>query len=290
MLDELQRIAGDIASRVGPSVVRVGSGGRGASGVVVGPGRIVTNAHNVVAREVAVRIGDGRRVEARVAGADMDGDLVVLEADVGDATALALATAPARIGQPVFAVAAAEAGSRVTFGLVSAVGQAFRGPRGRRITGSIEHTAAMAPGSSGSALVDVDGGLLGINTSRVGGGFYRAIPADEAFRSRLDRLAAGQDVERPRLGVTVAPAWAAQRMRAAVGLAPRDGILVREVDPDSPAAHAGISAGDLIVAVGGQAVDDADDLAAALESPSADLRIDVVRGEQALSVSAKVVA
>jgi S1-C subfamily serine protease len=289
MLEDLERIAGEVAARVGPSVVRIGRSGRG-SGVVVSTGRVVTNAHNLGAPEVSLRLTDGRAVAATVAGADVDGDLVVLSAELEGSPPLAIAERPARLGQPVFAVTAAEGGPRLTFGLVSALGQAFRGPRGRRIGGSIEHTAAMAPGSSGSALVDVNGELLGINTSRVGGGFYRALPADASFRARVDRLAAGQDVERPRLGVTVAPTWAAQRMRAAVGLAPRAGVLVRDVDEDSPAARAGISAGDLIVAVESRAVADADDLGAALEASTAELRIDIVRGEQQLSVSARLAA
>jgi S1-C subfamily serine protease len=79
-------------------------------------------------------------------------------------------------------------------------------------------------------------------------------------------------------------------MRAAVGLAPRAGVLVRDVDEDSPAARAGISAGDLIVAVESRAVADADDLGAALEASTAELRIDIVRGEQQLSVSARLAA
>ena len=102
---------------------------------------------------------------------------------------------------------------------MSSVARAFRGPRGRRITGSLEHTAPLVSGSSGSALVDGSGKLVGVNTNRLGGGFYLALPADASLKSRVDALARGENVERPHLGVAIAPSWVARRMRRAVGLA-----------------------------------------------------------------------
>lgn len=290
MLDELTKAAATIAEHVSPSIVRIGHGGRGGSGVVVTKGRVLTNAHNVYADEVMVRFSDGRQTMAQISGVDLDGDVAVLEVETGPTSAVPFSETAPSIGQPIFAVGATHRGPRVTFGLVSALGQAFRGPRGRRITGSIEHTAPMAPGSSGSALVDAEGRMVGLNTNRVGGGFYQALPADEALRARIETLAAGKVVERPRLGVTVAPAWAARRMRTAVGLAPRDGLLVREVEPNGPAARAGISVGDLLVAVNGVTLADPDDLAAAIESPTGTLGIDLVRGEQELTVTASTAA
>ena len=71
---------------------------------------------------------------------------------------------------------------RVTFGLVTTAGESFRGPRGRRIAGSVEHSAPLARGSSGGPLVDPAGNLVGLNTNRVGEGFYLALPADSALR------------------------------------------------------------------------------------------------------------
>ena len=87
------------------------------------------------------------------------------------------------LGQVVFAAARGRHGLRVSFGLVSGTGRSFRGPRGRRIAGSVEHTAPLARGSSGGPLVDAEGRLLGINTRRLGDGFYLAMPADAALRS-----------------------------------------------------------------------------------------------------------
>ena len=94
----------------------------------------------------------------------------------------------------------------------------------------------------------------------------------------MDALARGESPTRPRLGVAVAPSHVARRLRRSVGLPERDGILVRGVEDDSPAAAAGIQAGDLIVEVGGKPVTDADDLYAALGALELPFEVKVVRG------------
>jgi serine protease Do len=181
---------------------------------------------------------------------------------------------------PVFALAnPGGRGLRVTFGFVSGVERTFRGPRGRRITGSVEHTAPLRPGSSGGPVLDAEGRLLGINTNRLGEGFYLAIPADEALRGRVDALARGESVAQPRLGIGVAPGHVARRLRRAVGLPDADGLLIREVMEGSPAALAGLAQGDLVVAAEGRPVRTIDDLFDAL--PAAEggtVELNVVRG------------
>ncbi len=118
---------------------------------------------------------------------------------------------PPQLGTPVFALAdPGGRGLRLTLGFITGVERSFRGPRGRRITGSIEHDAPLLPGSSGGPIVDSDGRLLGLNTNRLGEGFYLAIPADEALRSQVDALARGESTERVRLGIGVAPMHVAQ--------------------------------------------------------------------------------
>jgi serine protease Do len=138
----------------------------------------------------------------------------------------------------------------------------------------------MAPGSSGSALVDMEGRLVGLNTNRIGGGFYLAIPTDTTLQARVTALGRGESPERPRLGVGLAPSGAARRMRQAVGLPERDGLLVREVVADSPAAKGGIETGDLLVSAAGKPLADADDLSDALAAAGAggELELGVVRG------------
>jgi S1-C subfamily serine protease len=176
----------------------------------------------------------------------------------------------------------------VTLGFVSSVARSFRGPGGRRIAGSIEHTAPLAPGSSGGALTDGEGRLIGLNTNRIGEGFYLALPADATLRSRVEALGRGESAERPRLGVAIAPNHVARRLRRSVGLPERDGILVRGVEDGSAAAGAGIEVGDLIVSAGGRDIRDADDLQDALASLELPYDIVVVRGadEKTLKVTA----
>jgi serine protease Do len=186
----------------------------------------------------------------------------------------------------VFAAAATSGGGpRVTFGTISAVERSFRGPGGRRIGGSVEHTAPLAPGSSGSALLDADGHLVGLNTNRIGEGFYLALPADAALRGRVEALGRGESVERPRLGIAVAPGRVARHLRQSVGLPDRDGILVRDVEDDSPASRAGIREGDLIVEIGGQAVTEADQLQEILATTPMPFEVKVVRGTDERTVS-----
>ena len=287
-MDELQSGFEAVAAGAGGSVVRLGRS-RGGAGVVIGPGAILTNAHNVRGDTTTVYFADGRETKAEVAGIDVDGDLAVLSADTGSATSIEWSERTPAIGTAVFAVTANGSGPRVTFGYVSSVARAFRGPRGRRISGSVEHTAPLTPGSSGSPLLDRDGRLLGLNTNRVGGGFYLALPADETLRVRIAALQRGESAERPRLGIAIAPSWVANRMRRAVGLPERDGVLVREVEPDSPAAAAGIREGDMLFEAAGRPLTDPDDLYDALGSldGGATLKLGVVRGAEELSVEAR---
>ena len=281
LLDEIQAGIRQQADGAGASVVGVGQRWGIGSGVVLSPGRILTNAHNVRGDQVTVTFADGHTAEGTVAGRDVDGDLAVVDVDTGDAPALAWAAdASAGIGMPVFALSnPGGRGLRVTFGFVSGVDRTFRGPRGRRITGSLEHTAPLLPGSSGGPVIDGEGRLLGINTNRLGEGFYLAIPADAELRGRVDALAGGASATTPRLGVAIAPGHIARRWRRAVGLPDVEGLLIREVAEDSPAGRAGLAQGDLLTAAGGQPLRTADDLFDALQAAgSGTIELTVVRG------------
>jgi serine protease Do len=282
ILDEIHASIAALAQGAGSSVVGIGQRWGAGSGIVLSEGRVLTNAHNVRGDQVTVTFADGRTAEGSVAGHDIDGDLAVIEVDTGEVPALPWATdAPAGIGMPVFALAnPGGRGLRVTFGFVSGIDRAFRGPRGRRITGSVEHTAPLLPGSSGGPVLNAAGQLLGINTNRLGEGFYLAIPANEALRGRVDALARGQSASPPpRLGIEIAPRNVARRLRRAVGLPDTEGLLIREVTEGSPAARAGLAQGDLIVAAAGRQVNTVDDLFDALQTGRADgIELNVVRG------------
>ncbi len=284
-LADLGREIGEIAERIGPSVVGIGNRWRGGSGVVIAQNRVLTNAHNLHGDEVTVTFADGRTADARPLGVDADGDLAVLDVATDGAPALEPGADAPGIGTPVVALGNPNGhGPRVTFGFVSGTGRSFRGPRGRRVAGAVEHTAPLMPGSSGGPIVDLDGRLLGINTNRIGKGFYQAIAADGALRDRLAALGRGDSPTRRRLGVGLAPSHVARQLRRAVGLPERDGLLVREVEDGSPAAAAGIAEGDLIVSVGGTAITNADDLFDALAGEGA-LEVGLVRGAEEITVT-----
>jgi len=283
VLEELQQAVAGAAERVGPSVVGLGRGWGRGSGVVTAAGVVLTNAHVLRGEDVAVSFPDGRTEHGRVAGADADLDLAAITVDTGDAAPVAWEPERAEavgIGTAVFALAnPGGRGLRTTFGLVSATGRSFRGPRGRRIGGSIEHTAPLPRGSSGGPLVDAEGRLLGLNSVRVEGGLILALPADAAMRRRAEALATGAAASRPRLGVALAPPRAARRMRAAVGLPERDGLLVRGVEEESPAGRADLQRGDLLVGVNGGPLASVDELFDALEGGD-DLKLTVLRGTE----------
>jgi serine protease Do len=283
--EELSKATADVAARVAPSVVGVGAGG---SGVVVGPGLVVTNAHNIRRDEVVVTFADGRRAEGRPAGVDVDGDLAVVAVETDDAPALPVAGATVRMGDVVLALANPGGRAvRVSVGFVSALDVAFRGPGGRRVRGAIEHTAPLARGSSGGPVVDVLGNLVGIDTHRVGDGFYLALPADEDLKARVDALSRGEVPHRPRLGIAIAPPRVARRLRQSVGLPERDGLLVHAVEEGGAADRAGIRQGDLVVRVAGTTVTTVDELAAALEgsTPEASVEVLVVRGADEVTLA-----
>jgi serine protease Do len=272
------------AERVGPAVVGLGRGWGRGSGVVVADGRVLTNAHNLRGDEAAVRFADGRTENGRVAGVDADLDLAAIEVDTAGVEPVEWApeaVEPA-IGTAVLALAnPGGRGLRVTPGFVSSASGRFRGPRGRRIAGAIEHTAPLPRGSSGGPLVDVEGRLLGLNAVRREGGLILAVPADERLARRADGLWKGEPAGRPRLGVAIVPPRVARRLRRAVGLPERTGVLVRAVETGSPADRAGLRDGDLVVAVERRPLESVDALYDALEAagPDGELELTVVHGD-----------
>lgn len=282
LLQEIGTAIGGIADKVGPSVVGIGRGWGVGSGAVVAEGRVLTNAHVLRRDEATVQFAGDRRETGRALGVDPDGDLAVVEVDTGDAPALEWGDPDALVmGAPVFALAnPGGRGLRVTFGTVASANRSFRGPRGRRINGALEHTAPLPRGSSGGPLVDGEGRLLGINSIRLDGGLILALAADANARARVDRLAAGEEIKRPTLGIAVAPPYVARRLRRAVGLPEQAGVLVRAVKDDSPAGRAGVERGDLIVAAGDKPVAGIDDLYTAIDAADGELELRTLRGTE----------
>jgi serine protease Do len=279
-----QETIASLASDAGPAVVGLRGRARRGTGLVVARDRVLTLARNLRREGVSVTFADGGQQDARLLGIDHDLGIAVLAAPTGEAPVLSFVEAaePPAIGASVFALAdPGGRGLRVTSGAVTSSPRSLRGPRGRVLDGLIEHTAPLPRGSGGGPLLDAEGKVLGLNAVRVDDGLILALPA-AAIRERLDELVEGRERPRRRLGVAIVPPRAARRLRRAVGLPERDGVLVRGVLPDSAAARAGLERGDLIVSVGGERVDSVDSLFAALEraplgSPFA---VGIVRGEQ----------
>lgn len=280
---ELEAAAAAIRDQALPAVVGVGSRWPSGSGIVFGAGLVVTSAHNIHSENPSVHFADGGVRQATAVAVDVRGDLAVITVPTNGAREAGWSEKVAQLGTPVFAAAnPGGRGPRLSFGVVSSQERDFRGPGGRPITGGFEHTAPLPHGSSGGPVLDLEGRLLGINTKRLGEGLYAAISADASLKARLAALAQGEVVARPYLGVGLLPGEVARRLRAAVGLPERSGILVQHLDEGGPAAQAGLARGDLLTSANGTALARVADLHRVLAgtSPGDKLRLELVRGTE----------
>ncbi len=257
--------AGRVYAAVADGVVAVQVGGGSGTGFVIDErGTIVTNAHVVgESTRASVRFGDsGATVDAEVLGSDPSTDLAVLRVDpsrVGTLRPLTFADSDAvRVGDEVVAIGHPFGLDRTaTAGIVSGLGREIQSPNGFSIDEVIQTDAAINPGNSGGPLVDGRGRVVGVNsqiaTAGAGGGNVGvgfAVPANTA-REVVPRLARGQAIERPYLGVTTAAVSA--------------GVEVQEVTPAGPARRAGLRAGDVIASVDGRSISEPDDITEALD-------------------------
>ncbi len=282
-LDEITATIESVARKVGPAVVGIN---RHGTGVVTADGFVVTNAHNLRGDETYVTFADGRTSVGRQAGVDLDGDIAAVAVDTSGAPVVEFSTQPAGLGQVVVALSNPRGrGLRATLGTVSSTGRGFRGPRGRRIAGSIEHTAPLARGSSGGPVLDREGRLLGINTNRLQEGFYQAIAATDDLRTRIGSLSRGEAPLRRRLGTAIAPPHMTNRLRAAAGLPEVDGLLVRGVEEEGAADRAGLRRGDVLLRAGDVPLTSVDALYEVLEGLGQTLELTVMRAAEELSVT-----
>lgn len=238
------------------------------SGVLISPdGYIVTNNHVVEgARTVRVTLADKRQFEAEVIGTDSSTDLAVVQIN-GDSDFPALALGASErvdVGDWVVAVGNPfRLTSTVTAGIVSALGRQIGIIEDQfRIENFIQTDAAINPGNSGGALVNLQGELVGINTAIASGsggyeGYGFAIPAALVERVATDLIAYGE-VRRGYLGVGIRDVNA--EMASEAGLEEVRGVYVDDVRDGGSAAESGVQAGDIILAVQGEAVDGTGDL------------------------------
>ncbi|HTI03997.1 MAG TPA: trypsin-like peptidase domain-containing protein [Gemmatimonadales bacterium] len=276
LLDAYSRAVSGVVERVTAAVVSVdvhhrrsrGPGretqGHGSGFVFTPDGFILTNSHVAHgATKTDVAFPDGRRLRAELVGDDPDTDLAVLRVDTAPHTVAPLGDSAAlRVGQVVIAIGNPLGfQSTVTAGVVSALGRSFRSVSGRLIDNVIQTDAALNPGNSGGPLLDSRGSVIGVNTAVIlpAQGICFAV-AVNTVKLAVGQLIAYGHVRRARIGVggqnVALPRLAVRAHR----LIQPSGVLITTIEPSSPAARAGLQAGDIIVAFDGQPVHGVDDL------------------------------
>jgi S1-C subfamily serine protease len=277
LLDAYSRAVIDVVETVSPAVVRLDvrpaepgrassrQGGTG-SGVIVSPdGLVLTNSH-VVGGGARIRAttAEGQNLTAQVVGDDPDTDLALVRinesltlpfAPLGDSRRLRRGQLVIAIGNPLGFE------STVTAGVVSALGRSLRASSGRLIDDLIQTDAALNPGNSGGPLVSSHGEVVGINTAIIAGaqGICFAVAANTAKLVLGEFLRHGR-VRRGYIGISAQQTRLPRRLRHQAEVTQDSAVVVANVEPSSPAARAGLIAGDVLLAVDGQPVTGADDL------------------------------
>ncbi|MCC6161770.1 MAG: DegQ family serine endoprotease [Acidobacteria bacterium] len=269
------------------------TGGLGSGVIVRADGYVLTNHHVIDgAEQVTVELTDGRSFKADVVGSDAASDLAVLKLEnasnlrtlsLGDSNAVAVGDVVLAVGNPL------GVGQTVTMGIVSAKGRATGGTTYEDF---IQTDAPINQGNSGGALVNTDGELIGINSQilspsggNIGIGF--SIPANMA-RNVMTQLIDHGSVRRGMLGVTIQPVTS--ELATSLGLSGARGALVNGVQPNTPAASAGLRRGDVITRVNGEDIKDYNDVRnrVAQTQPGTELSLDVVRGGKTQAFTVKV--
>ncbi|MFC8530252.1 trypsin-like peptidase domain-containing protein [Nocardia sp. NPDC057227] len=270
-----------VADAVLPSVVSirvtVGDNGATGSGVVIdGAGYVVTNNHviSMAAQDtsgraaIQVTFNDGTRVPARIVGRDPKTDLAVIKVEANNLTVAQLGRSEeVQVGDDVLAVGSPLGLSKtVTSGIVSALHRPVKlsgeGSDTNAVIDAVQTDASINPGNSGGALVDMQGRVVGINSairSETGGsvGLGFAIPVD-VMTEVAQTLIRDGEMHHPMIGVSANTRQVANEVMS--------GAAVADVQPDGPAAKAGIVEGDVIVKVGDREVTGPDELVVAVQT------------------------
>jgi S1-C subfamily serine protease len=274
LLDAYSAAVTGVVSLVAPAVAHVRvertSRGRGVqagsgSGFIITPdGYMVTNSHVAGgASLLEVTLPDGRIAAAELVGDDPDSDLAVIKIGAAGLSYVKLAdTSAVRVGQIAIAIGSPYGFQHtVTAGIVSALGRSMRSQTGRLLDNIIQTDAALNPGSSGGPLMDSTGGVIGVNTAVIlpAQGICFAIASNSAERVAIALIREGR-VRRAYIGVGGQDTPIARRIVRHFDLAHESGVRVSTVEKDSPAAHAGVRDGDIIVGFGDERVASIDDL------------------------------
>jgi S1-C subfamily serine protease len=280
LLDAYSNAVIDVTDRVGPAVVRVETGpkvpngrerGGLGSGIVISPdGLVLTNSHVVgSSKEIRLRDVEGNFGDARVLGVDPDTDLALLRADgVRDLPYAALGNSKTlKRGQLVIAIGNPLGfESTVTAGVVSALGRSIRSVSGRTIEDVIQTDAALNPGNSGGPLVSSNAEVIGINTAIINGaqGICFAVASNTA-QFVLSEIIRHGYVRRAFIGVAGQTAPIPRRHAVLAGVENKMGALLMQIEPDGPAAKAGLLPGDVVIKLDGVEINGVDDLIRVLD-------------------------
>jgi len=266
--------------------------GLGSGFIISADGLILTNAHVVRdAQEVTVKLADRRELKAKVLGADPATDIAVLRVNAKGLTSVKFGDPKAlQVGDYVLAIGAPFGFDQsATAGIVSAKGRSLPGDA---YVPFIQTDAAVNPGNSGGPLFDAGGNVVGINAqiySQTGGyqGLSFAIPIDVALHTK-DQIVATGHASHARLGVMVQDLN--QALAESFGLSRPDGALISSVDPDSPAAAAGLRPGDVITQVSGAPIERAGDLSnrIGLDVPGSRVALTIWRDHSTREIAVKL--
>jgi len=264
LLDAYSQAVTAVAEQVSPAVVRIEAAGSGSGFVMTPDGYLLTNSHVVSGtKQVAVTLQDGQRTAGQVMGDDPHTDIALVRIDAPRLVALTFADSSAlRVGQLAIAVGNPYGfDCTVTAGVVSALGRSLRTKTGRLVDDVIQTDAALNPGNSGGPLVDSQGRVMGMNTAMImpAQGICFAIAANTAAFVMGKLIHEGR-IRRSYLGVAGQNVPLHRRVVRFHSLPRESAVLVVSVEPDSPAARAGLQDGDLLIAYGDRPVASVDDL------------------------------
>jgi S1-C subfamily serine protease len=261
-----------------------------ASGIAFADDLVLTADH-VVTREddIKVLLPDGKSLSATIAGRDPGSDLAVLRI-AEKALTPAKTSDSIKVGQLVLALGRPNsAGMQASWGIVTAISGPTRTHRGGMLDEYVQTETTPYPGFSGGPLVNTEGEVLGLNTSGLTRGSSLTIPVKVAWKV-ADALAKNGSVKRGYLGVRTQPVDVPEAARQALGREQSHGLLVLWLEEGGPAEKSGLLVGDILVAISGQAVGDADDLFAALNGDTVgnSIAVEVLRGGRPETVTVTV--
>lgn len=281
VLSGLSDALAEKVAEVAPGIVRVEARRmRPASGILWSADGVIVTAHHTVHLDDDIRVGlpDGQTLQAELVGRDPSTDLAVLRTTSIDPSLPAWTELNSlRVGHLVLALGRPGKAIRATLGIVSALGDHWVTLAGGRVERYLQTDVVMYPGFSGGALVDVEGNILGLNTSALLRGISLTIPYTTVRRVVQTLLTHGR-MRRGYLGVGTQP------VRLPPGLAGQldreVGLLVVNVARGSPAEQAGTLVGDIVIALGEQPVHSIDDLLAILSGAEggAVVQMHIIRG------------